>query len=111
MFVAIITLPAKKRAFDELDQIRRTLVEDVFQVLKTHEGWIKTVFFSNKETRQFKVISYWSSKEKAGVLDERDTDLSSLAYMQVGKFAEYFRDENFTVEYFDHLETIEIAPD
>ena len=111
MFVSIITLPAQKTAFNELNRIRKILVEDVFQVLKKQEGWIKTVVISNKETMMFKVITYWTSKEKADVIDERDPGLSGLAYMQIGKFAGYFSDENFVVEYFDHLETIEIATD
>ncbi|UCE13692.1 MAG: hypothetical protein JSV04_00620 [Candidatus Heimdallarchaeota archaeon] len=107
MFVRIITVPALKRAFRDLETIQNMLSEDAFPALSKQEGWLKTVLIYNKEKLQFKVITYWTSKEHAGVLDERDPELSSAAYLQVAKFAEYFKNENLTVEHFDHLETIE----
>lgn len=33
MFIEIITLPAQSRAFEELDLIRKNIVESVFPVL------------------------------------------------------------------------------
>ncbi len=107
MFIQIITLTSKTRAFDELDLIRKNIIESVFPVLNSQDGWKKTDVIYNKETRQFKVISFWSSKRQAAAFDEEEPKLSSLGYMQVGKFAEYFENENLIVENFDHLETIE----
>ena len=107
MFIRIITVPARETAFENLESIRKTIVEENYPALMKQEGWKKTVVMYNEEKMQFKIITYWSSKEQAGVLDERDPELSSAAYMQVGKHAEYFKNENLTVEYYDHLETIE----
>ncbi|UCG01469.1 MAG: hypothetical protein JSW11_17860 [Candidatus Heimdallarchaeota archaeon] len=107
MFIRIITVPAREIAFENLESIRKTLVEENYRALKEQKGWKKTVVMYNQEKKQFKVITYWSSKEQAGVLDERDPELSSSAYIQVGKHAEYFENENLTVEHYDHLETIE----
>ena len=107
MFIQIITLTSKTRAFDELDLIRKNIIESVFPVLNSQDGWKKTDVIYNKETRQVKIISFWSSKRQAAAFDEEEPKLSSLGYMQVGKFAEYFENENLIVENFDHLETIE----
>ncbi len=107
MFIRIITVPARETAFENLKSIRKSIVEDTYPALKKQEGWKKTVVMYSEETKQFKIITYWSSKEQAGVLDERDPELSSSAYIQLGKYAEYFKNENLAVEHFDHLETIE----
>lgn len=107
MFIEIITILAQSRAFNDLDLIRKNLIESVFPVLNNQEGWIKTDVIFNKETRHFKVITYWSSQRRPTAFDEMEPKLSSLGYFQIGKFAEYFEDENLTIEYFNHLETME----
>ncbi len=105
MFIQIITLRAQLNAFDELDLIRKDINESVLPALNNQEEWIKTEVMYSKETRQFKII-HWSS-QKQPVFDEEEPKLSGLGYIQIGKFAKYFENENITVEHFNHLETIE----
>lgn len=107
MFIRIITVPVKKMTFENLDQIKSDIEESVFPALKQQEGWIRTVIISNKATSQFKIITYWSSKEQASAYEEEKPKLPIMSYIQIGKFAEYFENENLTIEYFDHLVTIE----
>jgi hypothetical protein len=51
-----------KKAWEDLELIRKTIIEDVFPVLKTQEGWIRTMIMFNEAAKQFKVITYWGPK-------------------------------------------------
>ena len=52
VFIRIITVPARETAFENLESIRKTLVEENYPALKKQEGWKKTVLMYNEEKKQ-----------------------------------------------------------
>lgn len=58
MFIRVITVPALKRAFEELETIQNILTEDAFPALSKQKGGFKTVVMYNEEKLQFKVLTY-----------------------------------------------------
>lgn len=108
MFIRITTIRLIDRAFDEIETIREKIIKEVLPILRSQEGWIKTDVIFSRETKHLRTLSFWASKAQASVLEEREPELSFLSYSQFGKFAEYFDTEDFTIEYFDHLETLEM---
>ena len=106
MIVRIVTVPALENAFDKLEIIKKMIVDKVYPVLKETEGWIKSDFLYNNQTKKFKAITYWSSAEHANVIDEKEPDLTKFMYTQISKFAEYFDSSEIEVEIYELFESI-----